>query len=280
MSAASKPNFATICPGQSLRAGMRVVVVERDAAIRESVAHAFARDAAFVVVGVTERMTEANEMIDQFVPEVVICPAEQVVSPPLSHSEMLLLHTSSTSGEIVLWRADAEGSFSLRRDHLARSLEAIKGEILFRKGEWLCHLIASASSTPKARSDEASQIRSTLTAPRRGDVVWVRADGNYVLFHGNAGTWKERGTLSMLRGTNSNCKFLRISRSCAVNCSQIERILKQDNHLVISMKCGTVLRPSRSYLRLILEAVPELIQSRSVSRAHTAVAARLPNVAS
>jgi DNA-binding LytR/AlgR family response regulator len=176
---------------------------------------------------------------------------------------MLFLHTAARGGEVVLWRGDAEGEFSLNRDHLPKTLATIKAEILLRKREWLCHLISSAASTPRVRSEEASEVVSTLTAPQHADVVWVRAEGNYVLFHGNAGTWKERGTLSMLRATDSECRFLRISRSCAVNRSHIDRILKRENHLVISMKCGTVLRPSRSYLRLILEAVPELIQSRS-----------------
>ncbi len=263
MSIGSNPSLAADFTGQTLRAGMRVVVVAEDASVRESLLGAFAEDAAFLLVGSAQRMVDAEPIIDEYVPEVVVCQAEAMADWQPTSSETLVLNISFKNGEVVLRRFDGEYEFSMNRSQLARSLAAIKGEVLFRKGEWLRHLVSSASVTSNKRRDDAPEAILPLTVRHCEDIAWVRSDGNYVLYYGNSGMWKERGSLSMLRWSHPACHFLRISRSCAVNRSQIKRVLRQENRLVISMKCGTVLSPSRSYLRAILQAVPDLIETRA-----------------
>ena len=240
---------------------MRVVIVESDPSIREWVLRAFSGDPAFVVVGVANRMADAEWMIDHYVPEIIICRAQETPDRQPVEPEPLFLDIRSKDQQVALRLAQCEDDLSLDRARLSNSLATIKGEVLFRKGEWLRYLV-SASSTSTERTEDKLGVMPSFALQQREEVNWVRAEGNYILFHANSGTWRERGSLSMLEYDSAG-KFLRISRSCAVNRSHIDRVLRQENAVFISMKCGTILRPSRSYLRAILQAIPDMIQARS-----------------
>lgn len=251
------PASAVVPP---LRAGIRVVVIERDSTVRERLAAVFAKESAFVFVASADSLFRGIRYLDEYIPEVVLCCEEHLASPSLRQYDGLLLETTSLNGEVVL-RDPAGDCFSLGPAHLARSLAEIETEVLSRKREWLRYLLSSASLTePQESAVHANPNSSPMPLPI-DDIVWVRAQRNYVVLHSSTGTWKQRGSLITIQSKLPAGKFLRISRSCAVNRAQIQSALRKDKSLAITMSCGTILRPSRSYLRAVIQAVPELVES-------------------
>jgi hypothetical protein len=242
-----------------LRAGIRVVVIEKDSTVRERLAAVFAKESAFVFVASADTLFEGMRYLDEYIPEVVLCCEEHLASPSLRQYDGLLLKTTSLNGEVVL-RDPAGDYFSLSPAHLARSLAEIETEVLSRKREWLRYLLSSASLTePQISGVHANQNPSLMPLPM-DDIVWLRAQRNYVVLHSRTETWKQRGSLSTIQSKLPSGKFLRISRSCAVNRAQIQSVLRKHNSLAITMICGMILRPSRSYLRAVLQGVTELVE--------------------
>jgi hypothetical protein len=256
MSLSPIADIARSMPAPPVRAGIRVVIIEKDPAVRQFVADAFADHEAFVLVGTPDSLEKATWVVSEYVPEVVVCTAEDRADETLRKYQSLFLESRIQTGDIVLRDPVGEADFSFNAHNVATSLAAIQAEVLSRKGEWLRYLIASVSPADGNRSKECKD-KPPFTARELDDVVWARAQRNYVLLHNGSATWKKRGTLLMLQPNSHSTQFLRISRSCAVNRSKIQRVLREDNHLAITMTCGTVLQPSRSYLRSVLQMIPE-----------------------
>ncbi len=235
------------------------MVIEKDPLVRESLAAVFAKESAFVFVASADSLFRGITYLDEYIPEVVLCCEEHFANPSLRQYDGLLLETTSLNGEVVL-RDPAGDYFSLSSAHLARSLAEIETQVLSRKREWLRYLLSSASlPEPQKSAEHANQSPSLMPLPTE-DVVWVSAQRNYVVLHSSTGTWKQRGSLSTIHSKLPAGKFLRISRSCAINRGQIQRVLRKGNDLVITMICGTVLRPSRSYLQAVRQGVMELVE--------------------
>lgn len=240
-----------------LRAGIRVVVIEKDSIVREKLVALFAKAAAFVLAASADSLFHGMQYLDEYVPEVVLCCADHLAHSSLRQYDGLLLETAFHNGELSLYGPAGE-SFSLSPKHVAQAFAEIETEVLSRKREWLRYLISSAASTEQQTREDADRRPSLATVPAE-DVVWVRAQRNYVVLHGSEWASKRRGSLSTIQSRMPSGKFLRISRSCAVNRAHIQSVHKKKNYLAITMTCGTVLRPSRSYMRLVLQSVPELI---------------------
>jgi hypothetical protein len=251
--------FPALPVAPPLRAGIRVVVIEKDPSVRERLAAAFAKASAFVMAASADTLFRGMQYVDEYVPEVVLCGADHLAHSSLQQYDGLLLETTSRNGEILL-RDSAGDSFSLSAGQITRALAEIETEVLSRKREWLRYLLSSASSMERQGSGEHADRNPSPKPWPTEEVVWVRAQRNYVVLHSSTGTWKQRGSLSTIQSRLPAGNFLRISRSCAVNRARIQSVLRKENHLAITMICGTVLRPSRSYMRAVLQAVPEFVE--------------------
>jgi DNA-binding LytR/AlgR family response regulator len=98
-------------------------------------------------------------------------------------------------------------------------------------------------------------VREGLKRIALADVQWLSAADNYVALHLPPASYLERGTLSgWLEQSACAGLFVRVHRSHAVNPAHVMGIaFEDDGEAVLTLRCGELLRVSRSHRRVLDE---------------------------
>lgn len=111
---------------------------------------------------------------------------------------------------------------------------------------------AAAGSKPAADGLVVLKTSTGLRFESPGDVEWVEADRNHVIFHIRGESVRVRAKLGDLEAALDPNRFLRISRSIIVNLGHVRQALSlQNGHFVFEMRCGDKLDTNRSRARAI-----------------------------
>lgn len=242
--ARSRTGSGSVCPSAS---GMRAVIFDPDAEIRDQLRAAVDEDASFILVGAADCWHDCQRLLDLFVPELVIVRLAYVGSelhtgfpangfPVLLGTELAPRH-SKPAGCYDVIRVPAE------QPALTHVLARVRAEIYTRKAKELASLLQAYMEGAAV----ASQYLSSLRIEQQGntveiameDVIAVGAYGNYVRLHTPRGVYELRETMTNLWGKLDPARFARVHRSFILNLAYVQDVGPKDSaSSVITMSNG------------------------------------------
>jgi hypothetical protein len=232
------------------RSGIRAAIAEHDPERRSLLRRAVLDDPTFELVAETDSFDEASRMVECELPELVIgslfdaddCDPEQAFP---------VLITIGGSGASGSRRVVGDVAIPLREADVAEALAIATGHILHLKARELSSLMRSyltycgeAHSPLRHITVEDGGRQISI---RTEDILWIKADGNYVQLYTLAGSFELRDTLSHLAAKLEASGFTRIHRGVVVNARAIKSrrvndgvvtsvVLSDDTHLLVGRK--------------------------------------------
>ena len=220
---------------QPRSSGMRVVVLEPDAEIRDSLQRAIDERPGFLLVGVSQTRTQCEFLLNLYLPELLIARID-FASPNLAENAgesifpvILGLRTAGCVRTLNCLFATLDLPLNLRA--LSMTMEHARTEIYRRKLEELSALLQRYTNF----SRDFPQYLSSLQVEGDGEskipadlVVFIAADGNYVRIHTVADVHEIRDTLSGIWARLDPTLFARVHRSFVVNRNHVRSIVRKE----------------------------------------------------
>ncbi len=220
---------------QAPAGGMRVVILDPDAEIRDALQQAIDKLPGFLLVGQAKTWNECESLLNVYLPELLITRID-LASPALLEAAgdalfpvMIGLRPSGHARAL-------DGSFetlSLPLDLKAATfvLEHVRTEIYRRKLDELSGLMQQYMNFSRG----LPKYLSSLRVEDHGDsevpaelVIYIAADGNYVRVHTGANVHEIRDTLSGMRSRLDPAQFSRVHRSFLVNRSHVHSVVRKE----------------------------------------------------
>ncbi len=220
---------------QPRTSGMRVVILEPDADIRDSLQRAITERPGFLLVGESQTWAQCELLLNLYLPELL-----------LARMDFALPNVPENVGEsifpvIIGLRAIAcTRTCNFIFDTLdlpvnikvfSMTMEHARTEIYRRKLEQLSVLLQRYTSFSRDLPQYLSSLRvegegeSLIPAER---VMFIAADGNYVRVHTGAGVYEIRDTMSGMASKLNPAQFTRVHRSFVVNRNYVRRVVRKE----------------------------------------------------
>jgi len=108
-------------------------------------------------------------------------------------------------------------------------------------------LLASAATNPERQDRIVVKIGNKIKIIPEQDILYVEADGDYVMIYTPEGRYLKNKTMQYFENTLDAKKFLRVHRSSIIQLAQIVRLepYEKDSHIAI-LKSGAQIPVSRS----------------------------------
>jgi two-component system, LytTR family, response regulator len=228
-----------------IASGMRVVLLDRDSAVRTKMRAAIDSDAAFVLVGESHEWSECQALLDRFIPELLLARVSQLPSQfaeSLSTADFPVLVglLSESNGLIAL-----NGLYDTLRvppelEQVRGLLARVRREVHRRQADELSllveHYVACATQggplyLSKLQVEDEGQPQEVPVE----DVLLIAADGNYVRVHANSRTYVIRDTLTGIAAKLDPSRFVRVHRSFVVNLSHVSNFTTKDVSNVVEL---------------------------------------------
>jgi two-component system LytT family response regulator len=215
--------------------GMRVVILEPDAEIRDALQRTIDKLPGFLVVGQARTWNECESLLNVYLPELLITRIDL--------TSLALLETAADTLFPVIIGLRPSDSFKhhdssfdtldLPLDLKAATfvLEHVRTEIYRRKLDELSGLMQQYMDFSRG----LPKYLSSLRVEGHGDsevpaelVMYIAAYGNYVQVHTGADVHEIRDTLAGMRSRLDPTQFARVHRSFLVNRKHVHSIVRKD----------------------------------------------------
>lgn len=209
--------------------GIRVTLCEPDAAVRAQLRAAIENDPVLILVHESQRWSDCETWLDEFVPELVIARSELIPANWSGKSDdsfrpvVIALRTtlSFPAEECNVVRIPADPHT------IQASLDDAVREIYHRKAKQLLYLVdryvaGSQSSSPFKAFLQVEHDGKPLDLPAR-DIVSVVAARKYVYIRTLTGEFVLRQPIHQVATVLDPGVFVRIHRSILVNIRQIDK---------------------------------------------------------
>ena len=232
------PQGVTFEVGIHLARGMRVVLLDRDVAVRGKVRAAINEDHGFVLVGETQQWLECEAMLDCYVPELLIASLIQVPAKfleRLSETESPVLvglqeehdHSDARPGWFDSLQVPPEPQ------QVRRLLWRVRREIYRRKADGLATLlqsyVACAGRSEHYLSHLTVEDEDQTKEVALDRVLFLAADGNYIRVHTEGSTYEIRETMTGISAKLDASRFVRVHRSFIVNLSYVLEMVTKES---------------------------------------------------
>jgi two-component system, LytTR family, response regulator len=246
--------MAATCYQQPLatppRSRIRAAIADHDPERRSLLRRAVLGDHGFDLVAEAVSFDEVAGIVESELPELVIgslCETEYSDA----EQPFPVLITVGGSGSILSKRVVGDVPIPLREADVAEALATATGHILHLKARELSSLVHSYLNYC---DDVRSPLRHITVEDggrqisiRTEDILWIKADGNYVQLYTAAGSFELRDTLSHIAAKLEASGFTRIHRGVVVNVRAIKYrrvndgvvtsvVLSDDTHLLVGRK--------------------------------------------
>ena len=223
-SAAHQPSFPV---------GTRLVILEPDDRCRGMLRKPADSASDFAIVVECQTWSDCGPLLEEMLPELLIARADLI--PP----EWLLALDPNSIFPLVIVVGDAGGktglasriidslSLPLQLASIAESLNRARHEIFRRKAEELSYLLQHYAEHLNGSSHGHTlsvEPENKLTNVDPANILYLRADRNYVRVYTNSGSYEIRETMGRLMTSLDLGRFARIHRSVVVNLSYIRDI--------------------------------------------------------
>jgi two-component system LytT family response regulator len=132
------------------------------------------------------------------------------------------------------------------RQALAAARERIQNRAVSDLLRVLPNLLRDARNLRSPRLAVKSQGRVLFLEPN--EVVWIQANGNYVMLHCEGGSHLMRGTLAEIEQSLDETQFLRIHRSVIVNAGYVREVRPwPTGEYILKLRNGKELTVTRKY---------------------------------
>jgi len=232
------PQRVTVEAGIHLACGMRVVLLDQDAAVRARVRAAIDEDHGFVLAGESQQWPECEAMLDYYVPELLIANLMQV---PAKFLERL----SEVEFPVLVGLREEGNRFDARRgwfdalkvppepQQVRSLLWRVRREIYRRKADGLSTLLQkyvtcaakSAHYLSRLTVEDEDQTKEVAL----DQVLFLAADGNYVRVHTEGNTYEIRDTMTGIAAKLDPSRFVRVHRSFIVNLSYVRDVVTKES---------------------------------------------------
>jgi len=252
------PHIVTFEAGIQIARGMRVVLLDQDAAVRARVRTAIDEDHGFVLAGESRQWPECEAMVDCFVPELLIANLTQV---PAKFLERL----SGAEFPVLVGLGEEGNRFAARRGlfdaltvppepHQVRSLLwRVRREIYRRKADGLAILLQSylacAGKIEHYLSHLNVEDEEQTKEVALDQVLFLAADGNYVRVHTEGNTYAIRDTMTGISSKLDSSRFLRVHRSFIVNLSYVLEVVTKESAAFARLSNGVEVPVGPNYRR-------------------------------
>ena len=228
-----------------IASGMRVVLLDRDSAVRTKMRAAIDSDAAFVLVGESHEWSDCQALLDRFIPELVLARVSQLPSQfveALSTADFpVLVGLLSESNGLIT----PDGLYDTLQvppepEHVRGLLARVRREIHRRQADELCLLVeryvaCATKGGPQHPSELQVEDEGQPQEIPVEHVLLIVADGNYVRVHANSRTYVIRDTLTGIAAKLDPSRFVRVHRSFVVNLSHVSNLTTKDVPSVVEL---------------------------------------------
>jgi two-component system LytT family response regulator len=238
----------------TMPSGARVVIIEPNGDVRDTLREAIDGAHTFVLSGVAHNWREGVDLIDRYVPELVILREAEVPADAVrrftSCTFPLLVGISSAPGNTIK-SVLTTLTLPLDDDSIAEMLGRARAEIYARKANELSELLdhyLHAAYLPQQylahfKVDHYGQSVEIAT----DEVVSISADGNYVRVHTPLKTYEMRETMAGLNEKLDPRSFVRVHRSRIINLRYVNDIVDRAGASLILMNDGTEIPVGPNY---------------------------------
>jgi two-component system LytT family response regulator len=228
--------------------GMRVVLLDRDAAVRARMRAAIDSDSAFVLAGESREWSGCQDLLDRFVPELLLARITQLPSrflESLSNADFPVLVGLRGEGNGLATPGGLYDTLQVppEPEHVRSLLARARREIYRRQADELSFLVeryVACSAKGGAQYVSKLQVEANEQTEEIAveDVSLLAADGNYVRVHANGRTYEIRETLSGIAAKLDGSRFVRVHRSFIVNLSHVLNAATKDAPTVVKLSNG------------------------------------------
>ena len=232
------PQGVTFEAGVHLARGMRVVLLDRDVAVRAKVRAAINEDHGFVLAGESQQWLECEAMLDRYVPELLIASLIQV---PAKFLERL----SETEFPVLVGLQEEDHHVNAGRrwfdslhvppepQQLRSLLWRVRREIYRRKADGLATLLQSYVACAGRGEHSLSHLtvadEDQTKEVALDQVLFLAADGNYIRVHTEDDTYEIRETMTGISAKLDASRFVRVHRSFIVNLSYVLEMVTKES---------------------------------------------------
>lgn len=215
--------------------GMRVVILDPNAEIRDSLRRAIAEQTGFLLVGESQTWTQCELLLNLYVPELLIARSE-VAAPNLPEDIPESIFPVMIGLRVAAGITSPNGMFAtldlpLNSKTLSMTMEHARTEIYRRKLEELSALLNCYTNFSRDFPQYVSSLRvegSNQPEISADLVMFIAADGNYVRVHTLADVHEIRDTLSGMGSRLDPAQFARVHRSYLVNRSHVRSVIRKE----------------------------------------------------
>ena len=250
------PQRIPVEAGIQLARGMRVVLLDQNAALRAKVRAVIYEDHGFVVVGEAQQWPECEAMLDCYVPELLIASLTQV---PARFLERL----SEAEFPVLVGLQEEGNRFNARRGpfdalHVPPEPQQVRGllwrvrrEIYRRKADELASLVQSyvacAGKSEHYLSGLTVEDEDQTKEVALDQVLFLAADGNYVRVHTEGSTYEIRETMTGISAKLDPSRFARVHRSFIVNLTYVLEVVTKESAAFARLCNGMEVPVGRNY---------------------------------
>ncbi len=206
------------------RSTMRAVIADVDAVRRGFLRGIMMVEGSFELVGVAESAEECVSVVVNEQPELVICNAAYANLVPQTDPPFPLVMPIACppGGTPNSDRVICSLEIPLREAQISEALAMASARILQQKTRGLSALIEAymAQNNTSCGRAERIEVEDEQGQPLTlsvGDVLWIKASGNYVQLYTAHGVFEKRETISNMAKLLEASGFTRIHRSVVVN---------------------------------------------------------------
>jgi len=206
------------------RSAMRAVIADVDGVRRGFLRGIMMVEGSFELVGVAENAEECVAVVANEQPELIICNAAYANLVPQTDPPFpLVIPVACPPGGMPNPDRVVCGlEIPLREVQVSEALARASARILHQKTRGLSALIEAymaQNGQPYGRLEhiEVEDEHGQPLTLSIGDVLWIKASGNYVQLYTAQGVFEKRDTISNLARQLEPSGFTRIHRSVVVN---------------------------------------------------------------
>ena len=215
--------------------GMRVVIMEPDASIRETLQRIMDGQAGFLLMGESQSWAECESLLDLFVPELLITrlnPATSDVTANFADDVFpVVVGVRSPDCRKAQYCTFETLDVPLDAKSISMTIERVRTEIYRRKLDELSVLLQRYVNCSRGLQQYLSSVRVESSGDRdipAEQVLFIAADRNYVRVHAGANVHEIRDTMSSMTSRLDPSQFVRVHRSFIVNRSHVQCIVRKD----------------------------------------------------
>jgi len=216
--------------------GIRVVSLDREAAVHAGLRSSLEHDVGFVLVGESREWNECEELLNRFVPELLIANTRLIPLPFLEGLAVsafpVLVELRTTGCGRSATSPFATLSIPVESERLHVLLNRLRSEICTRKADELSALLQRYMTSIATCEQHLSKLKvedgdNSQEVPAE-DILLFAADGNYIRVHTNNRVYAIRETMTGICAKLDPAQFARVHRSYIVNLSHVADVVTRE----------------------------------------------------